>query len=72
MIIFSAARIEKVIRESGAIRISSGAIDALNEIVTDHGTNIAKIAVEIAHRLERETIKDVDIKLANVSMSQNL
>ena len=72
MKIFAAAKIEKVIRESGAIRVSSDAIDTLNEIVTDHGTNIAKKAIEIAHQLKRGTIKEVDIKLANVSINQNL
>ncbi len=61
---FASARIEKIIRNAGAKRVSAGAISRLNEIVTDHGTNIAKYAVEIARHSGRKTVKENDIKLA--------
>ncbi|MFX0184067.1 MAG: histone [Candidatus Hodarchaeota archaeon] len=61
---FASARIERLIREAGAKRVSAGAIDRLNEILTDYGTNIAKYAVDIARHSGRKTIKESDIKLA--------
>lgn len=61
---FASARIEKIIRNAGARRVSAGAIDRLNEIVTDYGTNVAKYAVEIARHSGRKTVKESDIKLA--------
>jgi histone H3/H4 len=61
---FASARIERIIREAGAKRVSAGAIDRLNEILTDYGTNIAKYAVDIARHSGRKTIKESDIKLA--------
>ena len=61
---FASARIEKIIRNAGARRVSADAIDRLNEIVTDYGNNIAKYAVEIARHSGRKTVKENDIKLA--------
>jgi histone H3/H4 len=61
---FASARIEKIIRNAGARRVSADAITRLNEIVTDYGTNIAKYAVEIARHSGRKTVKESDIKLA--------
>lgn len=61
---FASARIERLIREAGAKRVSAGAIDRLNEILTDYGTNLAKYAVDIARHSGRKTIKESDIKLA--------
>ena len=62
---FARARIEKVIRDAGAHRVSAGAIDRLNEIVTNKGMEIAKYAVEIARHYGRKTVKESDIKLAS-------
>ncbi|MCK4848086.1 MAG: histone [Candidatus Hodarchaeales archaeon] len=62
---FARARIEKVIRDAGAHRVSAGAIDRLNEIVTNKGMEIAKYAVEIARHSGRKTVKESDIKLAS-------
>ncbi|MHA1975500.1 MAG: histone [Candidatus Hodarchaeales archaeon] len=61
---FARARIEKVIRDAGAHRVSAGAIDRLNEIVTNKGMDLAKYAVEIARHSGRKTVKESDIKLA--------
>ncbi len=61
---FARARVEKVIRTAGAFRVSAGAIDRLNEILTDYTTNIAKYAVDIAKHSGRKTVKESDIKLA--------
>ncbi|MFX0086320.1 MAG: histone [Candidatus Hodarchaeota archaeon] len=61
---FASARVEKIIREAGAQRVSSDAIDRLNEVLTEYGTGIAKYAIEIARHSGRKTIKESDIRLA--------
>ena len=61
---FAKARIEKVIRNAGTHRVSAGAIDRLNEILTDHGMTVAKYSVEIKRHSGRKTVKESDIKLA--------
>ncbi|MHA2244108.1 MAG: histone [Candidatus Hodarchaeales archaeon] len=60
---FASARIEKVIREAGAHRVSASAIERLNEILTSYGTNIAKYAVEIAQHSGSSPIKESEIRL---------
>ena len=64
MVGFAAARIEKLIRNAGAHRVSAGAITRLNEVLTDYGMGLAKYAVEIARHSGRKTVKENDIKLA--------
>lgn len=61
---FASARVEKIIRDAGARRVSADAINRLNEILTDYGMGLAKYAVEIARHSGRKTIKESDIKLA--------
>ncbi len=61
---FSRARVEKIIRNAGAFRVSGDAINQLNEILTDYSTNLAKYAVGIAQHSGRKTVKESDIKLA--------
>ncbi|MFX0084976.1 MAG: histone [Candidatus Hodarchaeota archaeon] len=61
---FARARVEKLIRNAGAFRVSADAIDRLNEILTDYATNVAKYAVDIARHSGRKTVKESDIKLA--------
>ena len=63
--IFASARIERIIRDSGAYRVSAGAINALNEKISKRGLKISKIAVEIVKNSGRKTVKDSDIKLAS-------
>lgn len=62
---FANARVEKLIRLSGAQRVSADAVSRMNEILTNHGMTIAKYAVEIARHSGRKTVKENDIKLAS-------
>ena len=62
---FANARVERVIREAGAFRVSADAVNRMNEIVTEYGMTIAKYAVEIARHSGRKTVKENDIKLAS-------
>jgi histone H3/H4 len=61
---FASARVEKLIREAGAKRVSAGAIARLNEVLTDYSMGLAKYAVEIARHSGRKTVKENDVKLA--------
>ena len=61
---FAGARVERIIRDMGAFRVSAGAVVSLNEIITAKGMEIAKYAVEIANNSGRKTVKEDDIKLA--------
>ena len=62
---FANARVEKLLKNAGAQRVSADAISRMNEILTDWGKNIAKYAVEIARHSGRKTVKENDIKLAS-------
>ena len=64
MVGFASARVEKLIRNAGARRVSAGAISRLNEVLTDYGMELAKYAVEIARHSGRKTVKENDVKLA--------
>ena len=61
---FANARVERLIRDAGAFRVSGEAIDSLNNELSDLCFKIAKIAVEITTNAGRKTVKDEDIKLA--------
>ncbi|MFW9906011.1 MAG: histone [Candidatus Thorarchaeota archaeon] len=65
---FAGARVEKIIRDAGAFRVSADAIASLNEIIANRGMEIAKYAVEIAGHSGRKTIKDEDIRLAETKV----
>ncbi|MHA2296285.1 MAG: histone [Candidatus Hodarchaeales archaeon] len=61
---FASARIEKLMRNAGAERVSQDAINKLNEVLTEKGLEIAKAAVEFARHGGRKTVKGDDVKLA--------
>ena len=62
---FANARVERLIREAGAHRVSADAVDRMNELVTEFGMKIAKYAVEKAIHIGRKTVKESDNKLAS-------
>ncbi len=61
---FANARVEKLIRDAGARRVSADATGKLNQVLTDYGISIAKYAVDLARHSGRKTIKEGDIKLS--------
>ncbi|MHA1942229.1 MAG: histone [Candidatus Hodarchaeales archaeon] len=61
---FANARVERLIRNAGAFRVSGEAIDSLNSVLSEECFKIAKIAVEITTNSGRKTVKGEDIKLA--------
>lgn len=61
---FANAKVEALIREAGAFRVSAGAVKALNDLLGERGMQIAKYAVEIARNSNRRTVKASDIVLS--------
>ncbi len=58
------AAMEKVMKASGADRVSEEAKVALKEVLEDIGGEIAERAVTLAMHSGRKTVKSADIKLA--------
>jgi histone H3/H4 len=58
---FAKARVERVIRETGAERVSGDAVENLNKQLEAYCYTLAKSAVEIARHAKRKTVKDTDI-----------
>ncbi len=58
---FAKARVERVIRDAGAERVSGDAVDYLNKQLEAYCYTLAKSAVDIARHAKRKTIKDTDI-----------
>ena len=65
---FAGARVERIIRDMGAFRVSADAITSLNEAIAQRGMAISKYAVEIASHAGRKTIKESDIRLAETKV----
>ncbi|MFX0124294.1 MAG: histone family protein [Candidatus Hodarchaeota archaeon] len=61
---FASARVEKVIRNAGAFRVSADAVYRLNEILTEYAMGVARYAVDIAQHSGRKTVQEPDIRLA--------
>ncbi len=62
--ILSLTSMEKLLRKSGAPRVSDESKKALAEILEDQAEVICDKAIKIAKHAKRKTIKAGDIKLA--------
>ena len=58
------APLARIMMNSGAQRVSSGALDVLVEILEDKAMEIAAQAIKISKHAGRKTVNDGDIKLA--------
>lgn len=54
----------RILLNSGAKRVGQGAIDALNDVLTEKAMEIAERAVQIAKHSGRKTVHEGDVKLA--------
>jgi histone H3/H4 len=54
----------RILKKSGAERVSDESADELRRILEEVATNIAKSAVEMSIHAGRKTIKAEDVKLA--------
>lgn len=62
--ILAKASIEKIIRKSGAERVSGKAAIRLAEVLEEEGLGIAREAIVLAEHAGRKTVKREDILLA--------
>ena len=62
--LFPLAAMEKILKQSGAERVSDKAKSALKETLESLAEGIASKAVSLAEHAGRRTIKSQDIKLA--------
>ncbi len=58
------AAVDRLIRKSGAGRVSEDAASALCEVLEEHGMKIAQQAAVFSKHANRKTITAEDIKLA--------
>ena len=64
MVELPVAAIDRVIRKSGAKRVSEEAAIALAEVLEERALAIASEAAKLAEHAGRRTVRDVDIRLA--------
>ena len=64
MVELPVAAIDRVIRKSGAKRVSEDAAVALAEILEERALQIAAEASKLAEHAGRRTVRDVDVRLA--------
>ena len=62
------APVARIIRESGAERVSEDAKAELAEYLDDVARDVAKEAIKVARFAKRKTVKSEDIKLAIKSL----
>ena len=55
----------RILKKSGAERVSDESADELRRIIEDIATEIAKNAVDMAKHAKRKTVKAEDVKLAS-------
>ena len=60
----------RILKKSGAERVSDESADELRRIIEDIATEIAKNAVDMAKHAKRKTVKAEDIKLASKSLTK--
>jgi len=56
--------VDRIIRKSGAKRVSEDAANALSEVLEERAIVIAGEAAKLAEHAGRRTVRDVDIRLA--------
>lgn len=66
MAIIPAAAMERVLRKSGAKRVSESAKKVFAEILEDKAIKIGEQALKIARNCGRKTVLDSDIKMVRL------
>jgi histone H3/H4 len=61
---FGLAAVSRLIKKAGADRVGDDAAMELRMILEDVGTQIAKMAIELARHAGRKTVKPSDVRLA--------
>ena len=61
----------RILKKSGAERVSDESVDELRRIIEDKAVEIAKSAVDMAKHAGRKTVKSEDVKLASKTFSKH-
>ncbi|MFA5049908.1 MAG: histone family protein [Candidatus Micrarchaeia archaeon] len=64
------APIERIIRKSGAERVSNEAVEALVEYLEDIATRSSRLAITVARHAGRKTVTYEDIKFAEKELGK--
>ncbi len=67
---FGLSAMYRILKKSGAQRVSEESADELRRIVEEVAVTIAKSAVEMANHASRKTVKADDVKLASKSFTK--
>jgi len=59
------APFERIMRKSGAERVSGDAAEALRDSIEEVASDMASDAVQAAHHAGRKTVKKSDVELAS-------
>ena len=59
------AAVDRIIRKTGAQRVSESAARELAEVIEEEGMEIATEAVDLAEHADRKTVRAEDIRLAS-------
>ena len=60
----------RILKKSGAERISDESVDELRRIIEQVAIEVAKSAVDLAKHAGRKTVKSEDVKLASKTFSK--
>ena len=60
----------RILKKSGAERVSDESVDELRRIIEDIAVEIAKSAVDMTKHARRKTVKSEDVKLASKVFSK--
>ncbi len=63
--VISLAAMEKIMKKTGAKRVSEDAKEALRDILENYAEELSERALKLAFHTGRKTIKSEDIKLAS-------
>ena len=62
------AAMEKLLKNSGAARVSDESKSALRDVLEEVGETVGKQAIRLANHAGRKTVKADDIKLARLAI----